>query len=113
MLASGWAIDHLVTDKQQAPRMRTFTSRAKRKETLAISRRRLIATSALTVFGAPRACTRTALRTRFARFTGDFEAMLDLRHIRFVVPYSRTLFFQDKGAVYGTAAYRETPGVRK
>jgi membrane-bound lytic murein transglycosylase MltF len=45
------------------------------------------------------------LRLRFGeRFTGDFEAMLDRRLIRLVVPYSRTLFFQDKGAVYGTAA---------
>jgi membrane-bound lytic murein transglycosylase MltF len=49
------------------------------------------------------ASTRTALRTRSAgRFTGDFDAMLDRRLIRLVVPYSYTLFFEDKGAVYGT-----------
>jgi membrane-bound lytic murein transglycosylase MltF len=42
---------------------------------------------------------------RFAgKFTGDFDAMLDRRLIRFVVPYSPTLFFQDKGTLYGTAA---------
>jgi ABC-type amino acid transport substrate-binding protein len=46
---------------------------------------------------------RTALRTRPAgRFTGDFDAMLDRRLIRLAVPYSYTLFFEDKGAVYGT-----------
>jgi membrane-bound lytic murein transglycosylase MltF len=47
---------------------------------------------------------RTPLRTRFAgRFTGDFDAMLERRLIRLVVPYSPTLFFEDKGTVYGTA----------
>jgi membrane-bound lytic murein transglycosylase MltF len=49
--------------------------------------------------------TRTSLRTRFAgRFTGDFDEMLDRRLIRLVVPYSPTLFFEDKGTIYGTAA---------
>jgi hypothetical protein len=48
---------------------------------------------------------RAALRARFAgRFTGDFDAMLDRRLIRLVAPYSPTLFFEDKGAIYGTAA---------
>jgi membrane-bound lytic murein transglycosylase MltF len=48
---------------------------------------------------------RTSLRTRFAgKFTGDFDAMLDRRLIRLVAPYSPTLFFEDKGAIYGTAA---------
>jgi ABC-type amino acid transport substrate-binding protein len=50
--------------------------------------------------------TRTALRTRSAEpFTGDFDAMLDRRLIRLVVPYSPTFFFEDKGTIYGTAAY--------
>ena len=54
---------------------------------------------------APPASTRTPLRTRFAgQFTGDFGAMLDRRLIRLVVPYSPTLFFEDKGTIYGTAA---------
>ena len=54
---------------------------------------------------APAASPRTALRTWFAgRFTGDFDAMLDRRLIRLVVPYSPTLFFEDKGTIYGTAA---------
>ena len=30
--------------------------------------------------------------------------MLDRRLIRLVVPYSPTLFFEDKGTIYGTAA---------
>jgi membrane-bound lytic murein transglycosylase MltF len=53
----------------------------------------------------PAAAPRTPLRTQFAgRFTGDFDAMLDRRLIRLVVPYSPTLFFEDKGTIYGTAA---------
>src|SRR6516165_8461880 len=85
---------------------------------MTMSRRNLIAATALTALAAPRAwpqapqpehappaSTRTPLRTQFAgRFTGDFDAMLDRRLIRFVVPYSPTLFFQDKGAIYGTTA---------
>jgi membrane-bound lytic murein transglycosylase MltF len=48
---------------------------------------------------------RASLRTRFAgKFTGDFDAMLDRRLIRLIAPYSPTLFFEDKGAIYGTAA---------
>jgi membrane-bound lytic murein transglycosylase MltF len=48
---------------------------------------------------------RTALRPRFAeQFTGDFDAMLNRRLIRLVAPYSPTLFFEDKGTIYGTAA---------
>ena len=48
---------------------------------------------------------RTGLHSRFAgHFTGDFDQMLDRRLIRMIVPYSRTLFFQDKGTIHGTAA---------
>src|SRR6516165_4967903 len=79
------------------------------------SRRRLIAATALTTFAMPRGWSQTnqpgpapaprALRTRFAgRFTGDFDAMLDRRLIRLVVPHSPTLFFEDKGTIYGTTA---------
>jgi membrane-bound lytic murein transglycosylase MltF len=84
---------------------------------VSISRRNLIAAMALTALAAsrawpqtpqpepaPAASTRTALRTRGAPFTGDFDAMLDRRLIRLVVPYSPTLFFEDKGTIYGTAA---------
>ena len=83
-----------------------------------MSRRNLIAATALTALAAPHGWSqtpqpesapavspRTALRTRFAgQFTGDFDAMLDRRLIRLVVPYSPTLFFEDKGTLYGTAA---------
>jgi membrane-bound lytic murein transglycosylase MltF len=86
---------------------------------MTVSRRNLIAAMALTALAAPSAwpqmtqpepapaaSTRTALRTRFAgQFIGDFDAMLDRRLIRLVVPYSLTLFFEDKGTIYGTAAY--------
>jgi ABC-type amino acid transport substrate-binding protein len=85
---------------------------------MTMSRRSLIAATALTAFAAswawpqapqsgsaPAPSTRTPLRTRFAgRFTGDFDMMLDRRLIRVVVPYSPTLFFEDKGTIYGTAA---------
>ena len=81
---------------------------------MTMSRRGLATMMALAAL-APRAWPQTpqpepapvqrALRTRFAgQFTGDFDAMLDRRLIRFVVPYSPTLFFQDKGAIYGTTA---------
>ena len=85
---------------------------------MTMSRRTLIAATALSGLAgargwsqipqpepAPAASTRTPLRTRFAgRFTGDFDAMLDRRLIRLVVPYSPTLFFEDKGTIYGIAA---------
>jgi membrane-bound lytic murein transglycosylase MltF len=85
---------------------------------MTMSRRRLIAVTALAMLAASRgwpqtskpepataAPARRALRTRFAgRFTGDFDAMLDRRLIRLVVPHSPTLFFEDKGTIYGTAA---------
>jgi membrane-bound lytic murein transglycosylase MltF len=80
---------------------------------MAVSRRRLFAATALTALATPRVWPQTpqpgpaprALRTRFAgRFTGDFDAMLDRRLIRLVVPHSPTLFFEDKGTIYGTAA---------
>src|SRR6516225_8285493 len=92
--------------------------RAQGGEIMTVSRRSLIAATALTALtasrvwsqtpqpeSAPAASPRTALRTWFAgQFTGDFDAMLDRRLIRLVVPYSPTLFFEDKGTIYGTAA---------
>ena len=85
---------------------------------MTMSRRSLIAATAVTALAAPRAwpqapqsgpapapSTHTPLRTRLAgRFTGDFDEMLDRRLIRLVVPYSPTLFFADKGTIYGAAA---------
>ena len=37
-------------------------------------------------------------------FTGDFNEMLERRVIRVVVPYSRTLYFNDKGKERGATA---------
>ena len=37
-------------------------------------------------------------------FTGDFDAMLKRRMIRFLIPYSRTLYFIDKGRERGISA---------
>jgi len=37
-------------------------------------------------------------------YTGDFEGMLERRVIRVVVPYSRTLYFNDKGKERGVTA---------
>jgi membrane-bound lytic murein transglycosylase MltF len=37
-------------------------------------------------------------------WTGDFDAMLERRMIRFLVPYSRTLYFADKGRERGLTA---------
>jgi len=82
---------------------------------MTMSRRRLIAATTLSALTASRgwsqapqpepASVRTPLRVRFAeQFTGDFDAMLDRRLIRLVVPYSPTVFFEDKGTIYGTAA---------
>jgi membrane-bound lytic murein transglycosylase MltF len=38
------------------------------------------------------------------KFVGDFDQMLERRRIRVLVPYSRTLFFHDKGAQRGMTA---------
>jgi membrane-bound lytic murein transglycosylase MltF len=85
---------------------------------MTLSRRNVIAAMALTALAAPcawsqttqpepapAASTRSALQPRWGgQFTGDFDAMLDRRLIRIVVPYNPTLFFEDRGAIYGTAA---------
>ena len=36
-------------------------------------------------------------------FTGDFDGMAKRRLVRILVPYSKTIYFIDKGAQYGTA----------
>lgn len=46
----------------------------------------------------------TALSTRGLRSTADLEAMQRRGVIRMLIPYSRTLFFQDRGRVYGVTA---------
>ena len=37
-------------------------------------------------------------------FSGDFDAMVERRAIRVLVPYSRTLYFNDKGRARGITA---------
>jgi membrane-bound lytic murein transglycosylase MltF len=44
------------------------------------------------------------LHLRYEPRTGDFDVMFESRVIRVLVPYSRTLFFVDKGRERGTAA---------
>jgi membrane-bound lytic murein transglycosylase MltF len=45
-----------------------------------------------------------ALPTEAREWKGDFDAMVERRHIRVLVPYSRTLYFNDKGRERGIAA---------
>ena len=45
-----------------------------------------------------------ALDTELQPWTGDFDGMLERRVVRVLVPYSRTLFFNDKGAQRGLLA---------
>ena len=45
-----------------------------------------------------------ALDTELRPWTGDFDGMLERRVVRVLVPYSRSLFFNDKGAQRGLLA---------
>src|SRR5687767_12902526 len=46
----------------------------------------------------------TALDAELQPWLGDFDGMLERRVVRVLVPYSRTLFFNDKGAQRGLTA---------
>ena len=46
----------------------------------------------------------TALEPELKAWSGDFDGMLERRTVRVLVPYSRTLFFNDKGAQRGMVA---------
>jgi membrane-bound lytic murein transglycosylase MltF len=46
----------------------------------------------------------TALEPELRHWTGDFDGMLERRTVRVLVPYSRTLYFNDKGAQRGLVA---------
>jgi len=46
----------------------------------------------------------TALNADHTFWTGDFDGMLERRTIRVLVPYSRSLYFNDKGAQRGLVA---------
>ncbi len=67
--------------------------------------RRLLLLGAPLYFGgaAMAAAKTTALRTDLGTSTADLDGMMKRRVIRMLVPYSRTLFFQDRGALHGTA----------
>jgi membrane-bound lytic murein transglycosylase MltF len=45
-----------------------------------------------------------ALPTEAKPWTGDLDGMIERRHIRFLVPYSRTLYYNDKGRERGITA---------
>ena len=42
------------------------------------------------------------LRTDLGTWTDDFDGLMKRRVIRILAPYSRTLFFEDRGTLYGT-----------
>lgn len=65
----------------------------KNKENIAVD------TTSATIFVDP-----TGLRDSIEVHTGDFDMMLERRLIRVLVPYSRTLFFNDKGRERGISA---------
>src|SRR5687767_7971189 len=46
----------------------------------------------------------TALEPEMRVWSGDFDGMLERRLVRVLVPYSRTLYFNDKGAQRGLVA---------
>src|SRR5262249_13713451 len=46
----------------------------------------------------------TALEYRSQPWLGDFDGMVERRLVRVLVPYSRTLYFNDKGAQRGLTA---------
>ena len=50
------------------------------------------------------ATTLRALPTEARVWKGDFDGMLERRHIRVLVPYSRTLYYNDKGRERGLTA---------
>jgi membrane-bound lytic murein transglycosylase MltF len=53
---------------------------------------------------AARAAPVTGLDAELQPWTGDFDGMLERRMIRVLVPYSRSLYFNDKGAQRGLTA---------
>ena len=52
----------------------------------------------------PASAALRALPTEARERKGDFDGMLERRHIRVLVPYSRTLFYNDKGRERGITA---------
>ena len=63
-----------------------------------------LATSCTSVFQAGALETGDALSGDLsARWTGDFDGMLERRKVRVLIPYSKTYFFLDKGKRHGLA----------
>ena len=58
----------------------------------------------LFVAASAQAQTVTSLESELQPWSGDFDGMLERRMIRVLVPYSRTLYFNDKGAQRGVVA---------
>ena len=58
----------------------------------------------LLLAGAAHAQQPTALDPELQAWAGDFDGMLERRLVRVLVPYSRTLYFNDKGAQRGLVA---------
>jgi membrane-bound lytic murein transglycosylase MltF len=72
-----------------------------------ITRRCTTATIAAAFLASPaavRAAKVAELNVRLKPHTGDFDHILTLGVLRVLVPYSRTLFFEDKGDFHGVAA---------
>jgi membrane-bound lytic murein transglycosylase MltF len=62
------------------------------------------ATTATPAAAAPAASAPRALGLSSSTFTGDFDKMLERRVIRVLVPYSRSLYYVDKGRERGLTA---------
>ena len=60
--------------------------------------------TALLLAGLPAAAQQRALPTAAKTWTGDFDRMVERRMVRVLVPYSRTLYFNDKGRERGVTA---------
>jgi len=58
----------------------------------------------LLLAGAAQAAPVTSLDADLQPWTGDFDGMLERRMVRVLVPYSRTLYFNDKGQQRGLVA---------
>src|SRR5258705_11166466 len=54
--------------------------------------------------GAAQAAPVTSLDAELRPWSGDFDGMLERRMVRVLVPYSRSLYFNDKGAQRGLVA---------
>jgi ABC-type amino acid transport substrate-binding protein len=73
-------------------------------QVLHLSRRALLAGSCLAwASGIAAADKPVGLRTDLGVWTDDWDGLLHRRVIRMLVPYSRTLFFQDRGSLYGVS----------